>query len=53
MSEVVNDGAVGAEPTKLSRAIAISLQDGLREFFGVESTVAILGKSLEQLQVEL
>lgn len=53
MSEVINEGEVGAEPTELSRAIAKSLQDGLRDFFGVESTVAFLGQSLGQLEFGL
>jgi DNA/RNA-binding domain of Phe-tRNA-synthetase-like protein len=53
MSEVINEGEVGAEPTELSRAIAKSLQDGLRDFFGVESTVAVLGQSVGQLEFGL
>ncbi|KAJ5766241.1 uncharacterized protein N7511_003857 [Penicillium nucicola] len=53
MSEVINAGGVGAEPTDLSRAIAKSLQDGLRDFFGVESRVIFLGRGLGQLEVEL
>lgn len=53
MSEVLNEGAVGTEPTELSRAVANSLQEGLREFFGVESKVAYLGKSLGELQTTL
>ncbi|OQD88722.1 hypothetical protein PENANT_c003G00411 [Penicillium antarcticum] len=42
MSEVLNEGEVGAEPTELSRAIVKSLQDGLRHFFGIESRVKYL-----------
>ncbi|OGE50837.1 hypothetical protein PENARI_c015G06139 [Penicillium arizonense] len=53
MSEVINEGEVGAEPTELSRAIAKSLQDGIWDFFGVESTVAFLGQSLGQLEFGL
>jgi DNA/RNA-binding domain of Phe-tRNA-synthetase-like protein len=53
MSEVINEGEVGAEPTELSRAIAKSLQDGLQDFFGVESTVAVLGQSVGQLEFGL
>lgn len=53
MSEVFNEGEVGTEPTQLSQAVAKSLQDGLREFFGVESTVIYLGRSLGGLEVAL
>ncbi|KAJ5657338.1 uncharacterized protein N7484_000987 [Penicillium longicatenatum] len=53
MSEVFNEGAMGTEPTEMARTIAASLQDGLREFFGVESTVSYLGKSLGKLDTVL
>ncbi|KAJ5306781.1 hypothetical protein N7508_005796 [Penicillium antarcticum] len=53
MSEVLNEGEVGAEPTELSRAIVKSLQDGLRHFFGIESRVKYLGKSLGQFETGL
>ncbi|KAJ5122753.1 uncharacterized protein N7443_002852 [Penicillium atrosanguineum] len=53
MSEVFNEAEPGPEPTALAQAIAESLQDGLQEFFGVESTAAFLGKSLEKLEISL
>jgi DNA/RNA-binding domain of Phe-tRNA-synthetase-like protein len=53
MSEIFNEGAMGTEPTELARTVAASLQDGLREFFGVESTVSYLGKSLGKLDTVL
>lgn len=53
MSEVLNEGDVGSEPTELTRSVAKSLQDGLKEFFGVDGQVTVLGKSVGKLEVDL
>ncbi|KAK7733903.1 hypothetical protein SLS53_008053 [Cytospora paraplurivora] len=53
MSEVFNEGNVGSEPTELTRSVAQSLQDGLKELFGVDGQVTVLGKSVGKLEVDL
>ncbi|CAJ2510303.1 Uu.00g050060.m01.CDS01 [Anthostomella pinea] len=53
MSEVFNEGAVGGEPSELAVSVATSLQKGLKELLGVDSTVEFLGLSLGKLEIEL
>ena len=53
MSEVLHEADVGAEPSSLARAVADSLQQGLKTMFGIDSRVEYLGKGLGKLEADL
>ena len=52
VSEVLNEDEVEA-PSELARAVAATLQKGLKDLFHVDTRVDFLGKSLGKLEVEL
>lgn len=53
MSEVFNEGGVETEPSELTKSVASSLQNGLKDLFNVDSSVEYLGLSLGKLDADL
>lgn len=52
VSEVFEEGKTD-EPTELARQVAGELVDGIKECFGVESKVSILGAGIGKLDVDV